>query len=87
MNHEVIEAQKEDMENILSRAVDALTMRPSFHFLAGKPEQVIPQFMTEQTGDVLLMGAYGHSRLRHLVIGSTTAQILRGSAISTFVFR
>lgn len=87
MNDAVIETQKKDMEQVLSTAVNSLMLRPTFHFLTGKPEQVIPQFITEHKGDVLLMGAYGHSRLRHLVIGSTTAQILRGSSIPTFVFR
>jgi nucleotide-binding universal stress UspA family protein len=35
----------------------------------------------------VLMGAYGHSRIRHLVIGSTTTQILRSSNIPVLVFR
>jgi nucleotide-binding universal stress UspA family protein len=87
MNDGLIESQKHEIGQILTSSVDALIIRPTLHFLAGKPEQVIPQFITEHKGDVLLMGAYGHSRLRHLVIGSTTAQILRGSSIPTFVFR
>ncbi len=32
------------------------------------------------------MGAYGHHRIRHLVIGSTTAQMLRRCHIPILLF-
>ncbi len=54
--------------------------------LEGESEKVIAQYITEQDISLLLMGAYGHSRIRHLVIGSTTAQILRSSHIPILVF-
>ncbi|MBX2855518.1 MAG: universal stress protein, partial [Rhodobacteraceae bacterium] len=37
--------------------------------------------------DLLIMGAYGHSRLRSLVIGSTTSEMIRGSLIPVMVYR
>ncbi|HEY9767408.1 MAG TPA: universal stress protein [Coleofasciculaceae cyanobacterium] len=57
------------------------------HLLEGESEKAIAQYITEQDISLLLMGAYGHSRIRHLVIGSTTAQILRSSPIPVLVFR
>jgi len=33
------------------------------------------------------MGAYGYNRIRHLVIGSTTAQVLRSIQIPVLMFR
>ncbi|MGF1591227.1 MAG: universal stress protein, partial [Pleurocapsa sp.] len=57
------------------------------HLLEGESEKAIAQYITEQNISLLLMGAYGHSRIRHLVIGSTTAQILRSSHIPVLVFR
>jgi nucleotide-binding universal stress UspA family protein len=33
------------------------------------------------------MGAYGHRRVRHLVIGSTTIQLLRSSQIPLLLLR
>jgi nucleotide-binding universal stress UspA family protein len=41
----------------------------------------------ENNINLLMMGAYGHSRIRHLIIGSTTTQILRISNIPVLVFR
>lgn len=53
----------------------------------GNPETEIAKYCDTNTISLLLMGAYGHSRIRHLVIGSTTAQVLRSSHIPVLVFR
>ncbi len=55
--------------------------------LAGDPEQVIAQYVAQHQISLLVMGAYGHRRIRHLVIGSTTVQILRSSKIPVLLFR
>ena len=52
-----------------------------------EPELEMEQYVAEKYIDLLLMGAYGHSRIRHLVIGSTTAQMLRSSHIPVCLFR
>jgi nucleotide-binding universal stress UspA family protein len=33
------------------------------------------------------MGAYGHSRIRNLMIGSTTTQMIRSCLVSVLLFR
>lgn len=33
------------------------------------------------------MGAYGHSRIRHLIVGSTTTALLRLSAVPVLILR
>lgn len=35
----------------------------------------------EAGGDLLVMGAYGHSRLREIVLGGATREVLRGAAL------
>jgi nucleotide-binding universal stress UspA family protein len=60
---------------------------PTCAVLEGNPETAIAQYAEEQAVNLLLMGAYGHSRIRHLVIGSTTTQILRSTSIPVLVFR
>lgn len=40
-----------------------------------------------QGAALLVMGAYGHSRLRHLVVGSTTTTLLRWSEVPVLVWR
>jgi len=37
--------------------------------------------------DLLLMGAYGHSRIRNLIIGSTTTSMIRSCKIPVLLFR
>lgn len=55
--------------------------------LSGDAEKVIADYVEQQHINLLLMGAYGHSRIRHLVIGSTTVQLLRSSHIPVLLFR
>ena len=43
----------------------------------GEAEQVIPQYAKEHDIDLLVMGAYGHSRVRQFIVGSTTTSLLR----------
>ncbi|MBU2284983.1 MAG: universal stress protein, partial [Gammaproteobacteria bacterium] len=37
--------------------------------------------------DLLVMGAYGHSRIRQLIVGSTTTALLRTSPVPVLVLR
>ena len=60
---------------------------PICSLIEGHSEKAIAQYSEENNIDLLMIGAYGHSRIRHLVIGSTTAQILRSSHIPVLVFR
>lgn len=53
----------------------------------GDAEVAIGQYVEKNNIGLLLMGAYGHSRIRQLVIGSTTAQILRSVQIPVMLFR
>lgn len=55
--------------------------------IQGHSEKAILNYVGERDISLLLMGAYGHSRIRHLVIGSTTAQMLRSSHIPVLLFR
>lgn len=45
--------------------------------LNGAPETAIPVYMTTRTDGILVMGAYGHSPLRNLIVGSTTTAMIR----------
>lgn len=55
--------------------------------LTGDPEKAIGHYIEQNKISLLLMGAYGHRRIRHLVIGSTTVQLLRSSKIPVLLFR
>jgi nucleotide-binding universal stress UspA family protein len=43
----------------------------------GKAEKVIPQVVASVQNPLLLMGAYGHSPIRNLIVGSTTTEMIR----------
>ncbi|WP_163577352.1 universal stress protein [Halomonas faecis] len=44
---------------------------------AGEVEATLRGYQAEHGIDLLVMGAYGHSRIRHLLVGSTTTAMLR----------
>ncbi len=55
--------------------------------LPGQPETVISQAVTREAIDLLVMGAYGHSRIRSLIIGSTTTEMVRRCKIPVILYR
>ena len=60
---------------------------PTCQLLTGEPEEKMQRYVENHDISFLIMGAYGHSPIRHLVIGSTTAQMLRRSHIPVLLFR
>lgn len=55
--------------------------------LPGEPEIVLSRYQREKQIDLLIMGAYGHSRIRQLLIGSTTTAMLRKSEVPVLLLR
>lgn len=55
--------------------------------IAGQPETVIGDAVKRLGIDLLVMGAYGHSRIRPLVVGSTTTTMVRTVTIPVLLFR
>jgi nucleotide-binding universal stress UspA family protein len=56
-------------------------------FEPGRPETVIAREVESDAYDLLVMGAFGHSRIRHLIIGSTTTEMIRSCKIPILLFR
>jgi nucleotide-binding universal stress UspA family protein len=75
--------QLEDARLVLAAArFDA-----SVECLPGEPEEVLPAFVKAQGASLLVMGAYGHSRIRQLIVGSTTTTLLRLSEVPVLILR
>ncbi|MFA7624086.1 MAG: universal stress protein, partial [Pusillimonas sp.] len=53
----------------------------------GEPEVTLREYITEVQAQILVIGAYGHSRIRHLIMGSTTTTLLRTSPVPVLVLR
>lgn len=54
---------------------------------AGPAEDVIAQAVKEQNINLLVMGAYGHSRIRQFIIGSATTTLVRTCQVPVLMFR
>ncbi len=55
--------------------------------LPGNPETVISERVEQEGFDLVIMGAYGHSRIRNLIIGSTTTEMVRSCKVPVILFR
>ncbi|MGM0585254.1 MAG: universal stress protein [Pseudomonadota bacterium] len=53
----------------------------------GQAETVIAEAVETEGIGLLVMGAYGHSRIRSLVVGSTTTEMVRRCRIPVLLFR
>ncbi|TVR54569.1 MAG: universal stress protein [Puniceicoccaceae bacterium] len=62
-------------------------VEPVVQMLHGVTEDEIARYVTDSAMDMLVMGAYGHSRIRYLIIGSTTAEMLRSCRVPVLLFR
>jgi len=55
--------------------------------LSGKESDEIIKFILEGAVELMVMGAYGHNRLRELFLGSTTSHVIRKSPIPVLLIR
>ena len=55
--------------------------------LSGKESDEIIKFIREGSVELMVMGAYGHNRMRELLLGSTTSQVVRKSPIPILLLR
>lgn len=55
--------------------------------LPGDPDEVIAAQVQQHEIGMLVMGAYGHSRVRNLILGSTTTHLIRTCHVPVMLFR
>lgn len=54
---------------------------------AGDVETELTRYQRDHDVDVVVMGAYGHSRIRHLLVGSTTTAMIRALPVPVLLLR
>ncbi len=59
----------------------------STRLVPGQADKVICEAVESGNHDLLVMGAFGHSRIRNLIIGSTTTEMLRACKIPVLLYR
>lgn len=67
--------------------LEAAGFAVSAALIPGDAESIIAKTVKDQSIDMLIMGAFGHSPLRSLLFGSKTADLLRSSTIPTLLLR
>jgi nucleotide-binding universal stress UspA family protein len=55
--------------------------------VSGDPDEVISAEVQQREVQLLVMGAYGHSRVRNLILGSTTTHLIRTCRVPVVLFR
>ncbi|NOY76272.1 MAG: universal stress protein [Calditrichaeota bacterium] len=53
----------------------------------GNPDEEIVRFSDEGQFDLIIMGAYGHSRIKEAILGSTTEQVMRNTQIPVILVK
>jgi nucleotide-binding universal stress UspA family protein len=62
-------------------------LQASIDIETGEPETALERKIRAEGFDLLVMGAYGHSRLRNLIIGSTTTAMIRACKVPVLLYR
>ncbi|MDR2863855.1 MAG: universal stress protein [Puniceicoccales bacterium] len=73
--------------SMAERALVSLGFTPKCQVLTGIPADAISAYQQSNDINLLLMGAYGHSRIRRLLIGSTTTELLQRCRVPVVLFR
>lgn len=79
-----------DGERVLDEArryLAAYDLEVTYKTLSGPPHQRIVDVLRDGGYDMLFIGAYGHSRIIEMVLGSTTEYVLRNSPAPVFLTR
>ena len=69
------------------KALQESGLSPECQVLNGTVESAIADYVDRAEVDLLIAGAYGHSRIRKFFIGSTTTELLRRCRIPVLCFR
>ncbi|MEM8866667.1 MAG: universal stress protein [Verrucomicrobiota bacterium] len=87
----VAESGKEDLAAERLKEAEGLmrqaALHPTYQMLSGVVETAISNHVRREKIDLLIAGAYGHSRIREFFIGSTTTELLRRCHVPVLCFR
>lgn len=79
-----------DMRKALEKAASTLSaggFEAGIVIENGRPEATLGRLVEERGYDLVVMGAYGHSRIRSLIIGSSTTEMVRTCKVPILLMR
>lgn len=82
-NIEAAQQQMETAAHILRNA----GFETKVAIVGGEPDDVLNQYQQEHHIDLMVMGAYGHSRIRQFIVGSTTTAMISKAKCSLLILR
>jgi nucleotide-binding universal stress UspA family protein len=88
--HVLMVGSATELRNTLAQAANTLEqagLKVYTALQAGPRDEVISAYVAAKDMHLIVMGAYGHSRIRQLIIGSTTTAVIRSSHIPLLLFR
>jgi nucleotide-binding universal stress UspA family protein len=80
------DAASETLHKAKQLALDG-GVKAQLELLHGDPEAEILQVRETVGADLIVMGAYGHTRIRELILGSTTSHVLRKATVPVLLVR
>ena len=80
------DAASEILHKAKQQALDG-GVKAQLELLHGDPEAQILQVRETVGADLIVMGAYGHTRIRELILGSTTSHVLRKANVPVLLVR
>lgn len=86
----MVGADKEENRNQLAWArhtLEASKFEISSSIISGDVETVLCAYRKEHDIDMLVMGAYGHSRIRRFLVGSTTTSVVQNANVPVLLLR
>lgn len=82
-NVEAAQAQMKSAAAIMQNAGFDTTIA----IVGGEPEKVLHDYQQQQQIELMVMGAYGHSRIRQFIVGSTTTAMMQHAKCSLLILR
>ncbi len=77
----------DELASEVKEFLDPYNITYSSDILSGQPAQAIMSYCNEGGFDLIVMGAFSHSRIHELILGGTTAYIIRQSTVPVLLYR
>ena len=81
---------EESASKILNEAIQLAQdhgLKPHAQLVHGNAESEILSHCEKAKASLIVMGAYGHTRIRELILGSTTSHVLRKATVPVLLVR
>lgn len=79
-------AIRQQIESAQARLITA-GLQVTIAIETGEPDAALQRKIDAERFDLLVMGAYGHTRIRNLIIGSTTTAVIRACKVPVLIYR